>query len=141
VLSIIFGLVLILAVLWETFETVILPRRVRRRFRLTRLYYRGTWLPWSGIIRRFAGRQRRESLLAFYGPLSLIGLLFFWAVALIVGFALLEYGTGSRIRAGGETPQFALDLYLSGTTFVTLGLGDVTPSSWPARATSGRPAR
>ena len=32
-------------VLWDAFETIILPRRVTRRFRLTRAFYRYTWIP------------------------------------------------------------------------------------------------
>src|SRR4030095_9123798 len=133
VLSLIAGAALILTVLWETFETVILPRRVRRRFRLTRFYYRCTWLPWSAMVHRIPAKQQRETLWSIYGPLSLLGLLAMWATALVVGFALLQYGIGSGIHAEGEKPSFALDLYMSGTTFVTLGLGDVVPTSWPAR--------
>jgi ion channel len=133
VLSLILGSALILTVLWEAFETIVLPRRVRRRVRLTRLYYRGTWLPWSAIVRRITNKQRQETLLAFYGPLSLLGLLAMWAASLVLGFAALEYGIGSPIRSAGESPGFALDLYFSGTTLFTLGLGDVTPSTWPAR--------
>jgi hypothetical protein len=133
VLSIIFGTALILTVLWEGFETIILPRRVRRRFRLTRLYYRSTWRMWSAAVHRVRGKQRRESLLSFYGPLSLLGLLALWATALIFGFALLHYGAGSAVAASSETPGFALDLYFSGTTFVTLGLGDVAPRTWGTR--------
>jgi hypothetical protein len=85
------------------------------------------------MVRRVTARQQRETLRSFYGPLSLLGLLAIWATALIVGFALLQYGLGSGIHTQGEEPSFALDLYLSGTTFVTLGLGDVVPTSWLAR--------
>jgi hypothetical protein len=127
------GGALILTVLWDAFETIILPRRVRRWFRLTRLYYRATWVPWSTLVSRIRAKQRRETLLSFYGPLSLLGLLALWAAVLVFGFALLQYGDGSHIKSGDETPTFALDLYLSGTTFFTLGLGDVTPHSWMAR--------
>ena len=130
----ILGAVLIVTVLWEAFETIILPRRVRRRFRLTRFYYRSTWLPWSALAGRIRAKRRKEALLGFYGPLSLIGLLAMWAAVLLFGFALLHYALGSQVRAAGETPGFALDLYLSGTTFFTLGLGDITPITWPARA-------
>src|SRR5262245_7368939 len=118
-LSFLIGFALIFTVLWEAFETIILPRRVRRRFRLTRLYYRGTWLPWSTLAGRVRARQRRETLLSFYGPLSLFGLLALWAAVLVFGFALLQYGSGSHIKSDNEIPTFALDLYLSGTTFFT----------------------
>jgi hypothetical protein len=128
------GILLILIVLWEAFETIILPRRVRRRFRLTRFYYRSSWLPWSALANQIETRRRRETLLSFYGPLSLIGLLVLWAAVLIFGFAIVQYGLGSRVQVNGEMPGFAMDLYASGTTFVTLGLGDVVPTTWAARA-------
>jgi len=134
VLTLIAGSALILTVLWEAFETIILPRRVRRRFRLTRLYYRTTWLAWSNMVGRIRTKNRREGLLSYYGPMSLIGLLAFWALSLVLGFGLLHYGMGSHIHVEDEPPSFALDLYVSGTTFFTLGLGDVVPLTWPARA-------
>jgi hypothetical protein len=40
ILAVIFGMVLILLVAQDAFETNVLPRRVRRRIRLTRLFYR-----------------------------------------------------------------------------------------------------
>ncbi len=36
------GAAIILVVLWEAFETIVFPRRVTRRVRLTRLFYRFT---------------------------------------------------------------------------------------------------
>ena len=99
VLSILFGVALIVTVLWEAFETIILPRRVRRRFRFTRLFYRGTWIPWSRAAHVIRSKQRKETLLSFFGPLSLIGLLALWAACLVLGFALLHSGLGSHVRA------------------------------------------
>src|SRR5215475_9701642 len=97
-MTLILGTVMILSVLWDAFETIILPRRVRRRFRLTRLFYRGTWVPWSRLVGLIRAKQRRESLLGFYGPLSLLGLLALWACVLIFGFGLLHYGRGSHVK-------------------------------------------
>jgi hypothetical protein len=71
--------------------------------------------------------------MSFYGPLSLLGLLALWAGGLVLGFALIQYGLGSHIRAADEASSFDLDLYMSGTTFFTLGLGDVVPVTWLAR--------
>src|SRR5438876_2593928 len=85
------GIVLILAILLDAFETIVLPRRVSRRIRLTRLFYSSTWMAWSALPRR---RRRpigpREDYLSFYGPLSLILLLIIWAAALVVGYALVQ---------------------------------------------------
>src|SRR5213594_1913184 len=122
------GALLLAIVLWDAFETIILPRRVNRRLRLTRAFYRATWIPWpasAGLVR--AG-NRRELFLSFYGPLSLVLLLVLWAAGLVTGFGLLQYANGSAMHAAGnEAPGLATDLYLSGTTFFTLGLGDVAP--------------
>ncbi len=128
------GIVLFLIVLWDAFEAIILPRRVTRRFRLTRLFYRSTWGTWSRVTALISSRKRREALFGFYGPISLLILLGVWAAGLILSFGLLHYGAGSAVEVAGSRPSFITDLYLSGTTFFTLGLGDVVPRSPLARA-------
>ena len=130
------GVVIFLVVLWDAFEAIILPRRVTRRFRLARLFYRTTWNLWKFVMCLIPSRKRREALLGFYGPLSLLVLVAVWAVGLVFGFALMQYGAGSALNAsvhGGES-SFFTDMYLSGTTFFTLGLGDVIPRTALARA-------
>jgi len=57
----VFGTALIVLVLWEGFETIVLPRRVTRRFRLTRLYYRRTWRLWLVMVRNFLPARQRET--------------------------------------------------------------------------------
>jgi hypothetical protein len=122
------GAALILLVLWEAFETIVLPRRVTRRVRLTRLFYRATWKPWVALFGRVRPAKRRESYLSYYGPLSLLALLVVWAITLIAGFGLVYWGTGSHFTVPeGASPGLGTGLYASGTTFFTLGLGDVTP--------------
>jgi len=124
---------MIVVVLWEGFETIILPRRVTRRFRLTRLFYRRTWLPWAKMVTSLVAPHRRENWLSVFGPLSLIFLLGLWAGMLITGFALLHWAIGSAVLTGGGQTGFITDLYMSGTTFFTLGMGDAIP-----RSTAGR---
>lgn len=130
----IIGAVLIVVVLWDVFETVVLPRRVTRRVRLTRLFYRTSWIPWSASAPLIANRKRRETFLSIFGPLSLLVLLTVWAVALVFGFALLHQSIGSRINSSTSSTGFITDLYFSGTTFFTLGLGDIVPVGTLARA-------
>jgi len=127
------GIVLIVVVLWEGFETIVLPRRVTRRFRMTRFFYRRTWLPWVRMVNAFIPQRRRETWLSFFGPLSLILLLSVWAGGLIIGFALLHWGIGSAIVTHDGSSGLLVDLYLSGTTFFTLGLGDAVPRGTAAR--------
>jgi hypothetical protein len=127
------GLLLLGIILWDAFETVILPRRVTRRFRLARFFFRNTWIPWSAIGRRMRAGSSRESFLSFYGPLSLLWLFGFWALGLVFSFAFVDWGLGSGFNAPNGKSDFSTDLYMSGTSFFTLGLGDVTPSTPLAR--------
>lgn len=128
------GIVLLLVVLWDAFETIVLPRRVTRRLRLARLFYRSTWIPWSAVARRMHPRNRREAFLSFYGPLSLILLISVWALGLVVGFAILQWALRSAMNAPEGPPTLLTYLYMSGTSLFTLGLGDVIPQSGLARA-------
>ena len=128
------GVILIGLSLWEGFETIILPRRVTRRFRLTRLFYRSTWIPWNRAVSLLAKPTEREHYLSFYGPLSLLLLFGIWVGGMILGFAFLHFATGSTFTTADSGPvDFWTDLYLSGTTFFTLGLGDVAPRTPLAR--------
>src|SRR5262249_47876850 len=45
----------------------------------------------------------------------------------------MQYGAGSSVSITRKQPGFAMDIYLSGTTFFTLGLGDVVPRTGLAR--------
>src|SRR5258706_3160210 len=56
-----------------------------------------------------------------------------WAFALVLAFAMLHWAAGSSLNVSGGPATFRTDLYLSGTTFFTLGLGDVTPRTALAR--------
>lgn len=128
------GCILILIVLWDAFETVILPRRVSRKIRLTSLFYRGSWSLVSGLARRMRQGKLRERYLGFFGPLSLLGLFVIWGIGLIIGFAMLYWAVGLRMSIAAVGAGFRTDIYFSGTTFFTLGLGDVTPQMPLARA-------
>ena len=126
------GAAIIFTVLWEAFETLVLPRRVTRRLRLTRIFYRVLWVAWSSIGRKHPG-ARRENYLSVFAPLSLLLLLAIWVIGVIGGFTLLLWGLAVPLKADGAT-TFGTYLYASATSFVTLGLGDVAPTSAPGRA-------
>jgi hypothetical protein len=133
-LSAIAGIVLVLLILLDAFETIVLPRRVTRSFRLTAWFYRNTWIPWTRVASLIRSTSRRESFLGYFGPLSLIMLLGLWAVGLIFGFACIQYGVGEHLQLSGEKITFGKLIYHSGETFFTLGYGDITPTSPLSRA-------
>jgi len=131
------GAVLILLILLDAFETVVLPRRIQRRFRISASYYRITWVRWTKLAEHIKSASRREGFLAYFGPFSLIQLLGYWAVGLIFGFACVQYGLGEHVQLSTNEPiTFGKLLYHSGETFFTLGYGDIVPSNAMARALS-----
>ena len=136
ILTAILGFLILVLVLLDAFETIVLPRKVQRAFRLTSWFYRHTWIPWARVSRLIRSHAWRENFLGYFGPLSLIMLLAVWAFSLIFGFALVQYGLGEHVRLSGERITFGILLYHSGETFFTLGYGDITPISPLARALS-----
>ena len=131
------GTLLILGVILDAFQTIILPRRPKGRFRITRLFFLVTWYPWRALSDRL-NRRARDQMFSIFGPFSLFLLLAVWAVLLISGFGLIYFALGtpfadslnaSRHAAG----QLRTCFYVSGTTLFTLGLGDVTPQTHVAR--------
>jgi len=129
-----FGLLFCLGAVVDAFQTIILPRRPTGRLRITRLFYILTWAPWAAVARRMGNSKVREQCYSIYGPGSLLLLLVVWAVLLVTGFALLFFALGTPFAdALGGPGRLRTDLYVSGTTLFTLGLGDVLPRSLAAR--------
>jgi hypothetical protein len=131
--ALIAGCAIVATILWDAFETLVLPRTPLRKLRFTRLYYRATWRCWVLSAQRLRSDWRRERFLAVYGPLSLIGLLTLWAAGLVGGFALLQWSQRELLVNVTGTPHFFDDLYMSATTLFTLGLGDVMPKGRAGR--------
>src|SRR5947208_4309451 len=65
----IFSLLLIATVLVDGFIAMVLPRRVNRRWRPTRIFYRCAWAPWAAIGRRIRSDRRRGAFPRGFGPL------------------------------------------------------------------------
>ena len=127
------GIVLLGTILWDAFETIILPRRVTRRYRLARAFFRCTSTPWFAAARRIKSAKRREGFLGVYGPLSVLMLFGVWAGGLILSFGMLQWADGALLGDPATVQSFRTQLYLSGTSFFTLGLGDVVPHTPLAR--------
>src|SRR5438132_13127145 len=109
------GALWIAVIMWDAFEAIVLPRRVTRRLRPARLFYRVTWRVWSAVPRRMRPGGRRETFLRFYGPLSLLVVLAPWAASLVTAFAIVQAGVGTRLNVAGNG-AFPDHLDLSGGT-------------------------
>jgi hypothetical protein len=128
------AVVAVAVVLIDAFETMILPRRVSFAYRPARLFYRSAWVGWRAAARRIAAGRRRQTFLSIFGPLSLLALIGLWAVGLIFGFALLHWSLETLPETAGG--RFGTYVYFSGTTFFTLGYGDLVPVGPAGRALS-----
>lgn len=137
-LSLVGGVLLLLIVLLDAFQSIILPRRPVGRLRITRLFFLLTWRPWRAFVPRVSSRAAREQLYSIYGPLSLLILFVVWALLLTLGFGLVFFGLHAAFRdplltSGGSWQRLRSCLYVSGTTLFTLGMGDVVPEAQFAR--------
>ncbi len=120
--------------IWEGFETVILPRTVTHGWRFTRSFYRTLWRRiWQPLGHSLSSFRHTDTFLGYFGPISLLILIQVWVGALIVGYALVEWGLDTPLINAHDHPSFGTYLYLSGVTFFTLGYGDVTPQSGSGR--------
>jgi Ion channel len=87
---------------------------------------RGIWL----AVRAVAIMLRAPRLLVFAGPLTTIGLLFWWLAGFWIGFALIYLPFISQFSGSVHFAHkgFFDALYTSATMLTTLGLGDLLPT-------------
>ncbi|HWF00805.1 MAG TPA: potassium channel family protein [Caulobacteraceae bacterium] len=127
------GVALIGVVLQDAFEVVLLPRRVKRRYRFTALFFGAAWRLWSRFGALWPAGGGREKVLSVFGPLGMLALFVAWAIGLVGGFGLIQWALEPHNAAGGPHSFFSA-AYMSGVTFFTLGYGDVTPVGGAAKA-------
>jgi hypothetical protein len=124
------GAVVIVLTLAEFFVAFLLPRRVRREPRIARVILVAGWRVWRFVARRLPARSG-DTMLGFYGPLLLLFAIALWAVALIFGFALLQWAAGSHVVHGGAA-GFDDDLFFSAGGFLSASM-QLSPSTGLAR--------
>ncbi|PWU25487.1 MAG: two pore domain potassium channel family protein [Candidatus Rokuibacteriota bacterium] len=126
----IIGALLVALMLAEFFVTFLLPRRVKRDPRFARRVLRFGWNGWRRAARRLS-TAAADTMLGIYGPLSLIGMLALWTLGLVVGFAMMQWATGSHLSSAGSV-SFGDDLFFSGGGFLSAST-NLTPVNGVAR--------
>src|SRR5436305_2344053 len=116
------GTLVVLVVLFDLFQTVVLPRPTPITFRpsgrLVALLYSLTrrlalWLP-----------KQREQILGIFAPFASVTLLLYWTFGLALGYGVMLAALGNQIR---PPVQLSSALYFSAVSLLTLGFGDVLP--------------
>ncbi|MBV8689613.1 MAG: two pore domain potassium channel family protein [Candidatus Eremiobacteraeota bacterium] len=128
------GLFLIWVALRDVFQSVVLPRAVDRRLRISAYLVRGLWKIWPQLSWRIADDDKREDFLATFAPFALICILAAWVVTLIVAYGLLFYAVRNELQPQPVGLWGAI--YFSGTSLLTIGFGDITGRGGLARVLS-----
>src|SRR3984893_8779965 len=125
------GLVILLVVLYDIFQSVVLPRPAINKLATVRYLVRGLYWIWRWAGNRMDSIPRRERWLATYGPVAVLSLFGFWVLALVLGYGLIIDGVRDEMRPVPDS--FGTSVYFSATTLVPLSYGDFVPEGVPAR--------
>jgi hypothetical protein len=121
------GLVILAAVFYDLFQSVMLPRPAVGKLRLSTLILRPFWAFWKFLGTRLPRNDRREDWLGTFGPLGVLAELTAWGLGLIVGFGLLIDALRDEITP--VPANFWTSLYFSAGTLFPLSYGDIVPTS------------
>ena len=125
------GFLVVLAVFFDLFQSVVLPRPAINKLAGVRLVLRGLWRVWRWVGARSSRVARRESWLAAFGPLGVLVMFGIWAMALILGYGLILDGARPQMHPAPDS--LGTSLYFSATTLVPLSYGDLVPVGLFAR--------
>jgi hypothetical protein len=120
----ILGIFCVIVALNDLFQSVIVPRAVGRRYRVSYLLWRGGWWLWPQLAWRMhpGDEDRREDFLAVFAPIALVAQLVLWAFLMVLGYGLIFYAVPTHLHPHLRT--FWDALYFSGTSYFTIGFGD-----------------
>ena len=104
------GVVAVVATFMSALKTVVLPRAVPSR--LARVVFVGLHMVYALRLRRVTSYEDRDSVMATYGPFSLLLLLQAWLFVTYWGFVAIWWSIGRGFRVALE---------LSGSSLTTLG--------------------
>jgi hypothetical protein len=128
------GLACIAIVLWDIFETIVVPRPTQSRLRLSQHIVGPAWRAWRAGASRIRSGLDRDAFLGFFAPGVAVLLLVVWLLVLIVGYGLILFAVRGELRP--SPTSFGETLYFAGTSVLTLGYGDFVADGTLSRVTS-----
>jgi Ion channel len=134
VLLVVLGIGVVVYILNDVFQSVVVPRSTPARYRVTRWVVRPGWRLWRSLALRSSSTQSRERMLGTFAPAVVVLLLALWLMGLVLGFGLIF--TGLREQLQPLVHDFPTALYFAGTSVLTIGFGDIVPTSGLARIVS-----
>ena len=128
------GLFLVFITLRDVFVAAIVPRPATPLLRPSALAFRLMWHFWKHIANKQKLPERRETVLSIFGPFGVIALLGLWVVLLVFGYGLLLFAL--RAQLSPQPMSFWSAIYFAGTSFLTIGFGDIVGRGGLARLIS-----
>ena len=134
VLEAVVGISTVLGVLLDVFQSIVTPRPVAGRVRVSRYLIRYLWLAFRWVSWRITTVGRREALLGSFGPFCVLAMLVSWVVLLLLGYGLILDSLRNEIRP--DPPGLPGSIYFAATSMLTIGYGDFVATQAPARVVS-----
>src|SRR5438309_4506325 len=125
------GIALLFIVLYDVFQSVVLPRPAINKLATVRYLVRGIYWIWRWVGNRMENLPRRERWLASYGPVAVLTIFLAWGLALVLAYGMIIDGVRDEMRP--VPGNFGTSVYFSATTLVPLSYGDFVPEGVPAR--------
>jgi hypothetical protein len=124
------GLLLLVLVFWDVFETVIVPRPTPGWFRIGRYLVRASW---AALRMLRDGRPERsyDRVFGLFAPAMTVALLAAWIVGLIFGYGLILFALRDELRP--VPADLGTAMYFAASSVLTLGYGDIVADGMPAR--------
>ncbi len=131
VIAFVVGVLLLAAVAWDLFETIVIPRPTPGWFRMGKYVVRGSWWAVRAVGRPGRGRTH-DTLLGLFAPAATLALLACWLGALVIGDGLVLYAL--RDQLSPAPTDLGTTIYFAASSVLTLGFGDIVATGPLARA-------
>jgi hypothetical protein len=118
-------------VLFDVFQSVVLPRRTGSVLRLAPHLLFFLWPIWRRIGLRLQPAWRREDFLGTFAPFAIVFLLVLWVTSLIAGFGLIVHSLRDQFQP--PIGDYETAFYVAGTSLLTIGFGDIVATKAAAR--------
>ena len=121
-LLLIAGAIIVLIVLFDVFQTVVLPRPTPAVFRPSAGAIVVLWKMTFRLAMGLRSSARRELVLGTFAPFVVVVLLVAWVMLLVTGYGLMLFALRNDVQPVLDSLGTAL--YFSGVALFTLGFGD-----------------